>query len=265
MNHYRLEPPFCLMFSGGETSAFMLRQVLDAYDGELPEESAITFTNTGVEHEETLKFIHRVETEWDVPVVWLEYAGPGEYNVVDFESASREGEPFIRLLELTGWFPTPRARLCTSHLKMRTASSYLKSFDWDEWDNALGLRADEPHRVHRIKPDRKGERPVCPMYHAGHSLDDVEAYWSASPWRLGIERWLGNCCGCFLKSRARLDRLADEHPELMEWWAKLEERFGRPFRIDRPTYRQMLTQVTVQGRLFGDDGPDDSLPCTCTD
>ncbi len=35
-NPYRIETPFIVSFSGGATSGFMLRKILDAYEGELP-------------------------------------------------------------------------------------------------------------------------------------------------------------------------------------------------------------------------------------
>jgi hypothetical protein len=38
---------------------------------------------------------------------------------------------------------------------------------------------------------------------------------------------------------------------------------GQTFRVDRPTYRQMLTQVTVQGQLYDDAIEDDTMPCMC--
>lgn len=266
IDHYRLEPPFVVSFSGGETSAFMLRKILDAYGGQLPDDALVLFNNTGLEHEETLRFVQRVSEDWDVDVRWLEYRGPQAFEVVDFESASRAGEPFDLLINEKGYLPTPVARVCTSNLKMRTGIHYLRSLGWTDWDNAIGLRADEPRRATRIRSDYGSETPICPMYHAGDSLREVEAYWSAQPWRLGIPRYLGNCCGCFLKSRKRLETIGLDHPELLEWWARTEERVGSVFRLDRPTYRGLLTQLTIQGRLFGDDDPDDdSIPCTCTE
>ena len=34
-NPYQIEPPALISFSGGRTSGYMLRQILDAYDGRL--------------------------------------------------------------------------------------------------------------------------------------------------------------------------------------------------------------------------------------
>jgi len=263
LEHYRIEPPFSVQFSGGETSAFMLRKIIDAHGGSLPKDSRVVFANTGLEHPKTLEFVQRVGEEWGVPIVWIEYDSESKFRTVTPKTASRKGEPFDALLDKKGYPPTPVARICTVNLKMRAMAAYLMSLGWDDWDAAIGLRADEPHRAQRIKPDNSRETPVCPMYHAGHTLQDVDEFWSAQGWRLEIPRWMGNCCGCFLKSRGRIEMVAEADPSLLEWWAEAEERLGKPFRIDRPNYRQLLTQVTIQGRLFGDDGS--SLPCSCTD
>lgn len=266
IDHYRLTPNFVINFSGGETSAFMLRQVLDSYGGKLPSGGKVLFFNTGLEHDKTLEFVRRVQESWSVDVTWLEYVAPKEFEIVSFDTASRNGEPFRRLIDIKGYPPTPVNRVCTSNLKMRTGYAYLRSIGWDEWDVALGLRADEPRRATRVKADYAAENPVVPMYHAGHSLKDVEEFWSGYEWRLEIPRWLGNCCGCFLKSAGRLGVIASDHPETLEWWAKTEEEIGKPFRLDRPSYRQMLTQVSVQGRLFEQEDLDaDTIPCTCTE
>ena len=261
MNHYKIETPFAVAFSGGATSGFMLRQIIDAYGGELPSDCVVSFQNTGLEHPKTLDFIHEVETRW-CPIVWLEYDPEERFKVVDYKTASRNGEPFSALNTKKKYLPNPMARICTANLKIQASIAYLKSLGWEEWNNAIGLRYDEPHRVHRMKGDVKAENPVMPMYDAMHSLCDVEAFWETQGFKLEIPRWLGNCVGCFLKSRGRLEMVAEAEPEQLDWWIKEEARMGHTFRKDR-TYKGVSLQVLQQGRLFEDDGS--SLPCTCTE
>jgi len=106
---------------------------------------------------------------------------------------------------------------------------------------------------------------------------DVLAFWDSQPFNLNLpdDRY-GNCVGCFLKGRRKLAAVARDTPEYLEWWARQEEETRQRttkyngerwnFRNDRPTYRQMLTQVSVQGRLLGDIGLDDeTIPCMCSD
>jgi hypothetical protein len=44
---YHIEGPALISFSGGRTSAYMLRQILDAYGGRLPDGIVPTFANRG--------------------------------------------------------------------------------------------------------------------------------------------------------------------------------------------------------------------------
>ena len=69
---YRIPTPACISFSGGRTSAFMLKQILNAYEGELPKDIIVCFANTGKELPETLDFVHEVEKMWDIDIHWLE-------------------------------------------------------------------------------------------------------------------------------------------------------------------------------------------------
>ena len=101
------------------------------------------------------------------------------------------------------------------------------------------------------------------MYTAGHTLEDVETWWETQEFKLGIPRWMGNCCGCYLKSRGRLEMVAEEEPDLLKWWEDTEQRTGNRFRNDRDSYKGIRLQVLNQGRLWDDDGT--SIPCTCTD
>lgn len=259
---YKMEAPFVVSFSGGSTSGFMLRKILDAHGGALPAGAEVIFNNTGLEHPKTLDFVNEVQSRW-CPVTWLEFCPEKKFRVVSYETASRKGEPFTAMIKWRGYLPTPVARICTVNLKIRCSAAYLLDQGWSQWENAMGLRYDEPHRVHRMKGDRKAETTVCPMYHAKHSLEDVDSFWDNQEFRLGIPRWLGNCCGCFLKSRGRIEMVAEHDPDLFSWWIETERLIGAPFRIDRPSYKSLLQQVTVQGRLFDDDGT--TQPCSCCD
>ena len=44
---YKIPTPAVISFSGGRTSAFMLKQILNAYGGKLPKDIHVCFANTG--------------------------------------------------------------------------------------------------------------------------------------------------------------------------------------------------------------------------
>lgn len=274
---YLLERPAIVAFSGGRTSAFMLRQIIDAFGGSLPEDVIPCFQNTGLEHCGTYTFIREVEERWSVPIKWLEYRrvedGPSFVEVRP-ETASRNGEPFDALIDSRRFLPNPVTRFCTSELKIRTAYRFTKSLGWDEFTMALGLRADEPRRVAKLKGDRAAEHVTAPMSAAGHTVEDVRAFWAAQTFDLRLpndDAAFGNCVGCFLKSRARLQRVARAEPSALDWWIRQEAKgwqgptgergSGGHFRNDRPSYAAQLEEAKNQGVMFEDD----LEPCFCTD
>jgi len=278
MNPYLLDLPAVVSFSGGRTSGFMLRHILDAHGG-TPDDLVVCFQNTGLEHPATYEFVREVGKRWEVPITWLEYylddEGKHACRTVGFDSASRDGEPFTSLIQKKAYLPNPVARVCTSNLKMRTLDRYLKTLPafQDGYTNAVGLRYDEPRRALRVRSDNGREEMWCPMYHAHHTEEDVLAFWARQPFDLMLPlhgNMAGNCVGCFLKGRGKLEILMEEMPEHFDWWIKAEQLVqttagtGAQFRSDRPSYAAMLKRVQAQGSLFPPD-EEDTIPCMCTD
>lgn len=68
---FRVTGPTCISFSGGRTSAYMLWRVLQS-NGGLPADAVVWFANTGLEAEETLAFVDKCASAWNVPIQWLE-------------------------------------------------------------------------------------------------------------------------------------------------------------------------------------------------
>jgi hypothetical protein len=174
---FHIDGPACISFSGGKTSGYMLRRILDSHDGALPDDVHVLFANTGKEREETLAFVHECESRWFVPIHWVEYAGlayddqkPESRVVVDgvvrlphrevaYETAARGGEPFERVIRERAYLPNPVTRFCTEVLKVRTMKRWMLARGHEEWTSFVGLRADEPRRVARIHdPEKQRER-----------------------------------------------------------------------------------------------------------
>ena len=271
MNPFLITDNTAISFSGGRTSAYLLRKVLDANNG-LPDCAKVLFCNTGKEDEETLNFVYKIETSWNVPITWLEYVAPSEFKVVDFSTASRNGEPFQEIIRHRKMLPNTRARFCTVELKIRTMRRYLQSLGWDEWDNMIGIRGDEQRRAVKMKPDCKQEIPVMPLHQAGIQKAEVLEFWKNNEFDLALpvingETIGGNCDLCFLKSLPKIVTLVSQKPERAIWWAKQEEWAitqttgdGNRFRIDRPRYADIHKFVDKQMDMF-----DDSIECFCGD
>lgn len=215
-----------IAFSGGRTSAYMLHQILEA-NGGLPDRVQVTFQNTGREMPETLDFVQEVGEIWGIPIVWLEYLpiAPG-FERVSHNSASRNGEPFENLILKKKFLPNQQARFCTIELKVRTAKKYLRSLGWERWTNAVGLRADEPHRLNKPAPPERWT-VWHPLATAGVSRHDVAAFWRRQKFDLRLPNikgncWLGNCDGCFLKSEAHVAAFSRDFPDRAAWWERME-------------------------------------------
>jgi 3'-phosphoadenosine 5'-phosphosulfate sulfotransferase (PAPS reductase)/FAD synthetase len=209
-----------ISFSGGRTSAYMLHQIL-AVNGDLPERAKVVFSNTGREMPETLDFVQEVGDRFNVPIVWVEDAKRGGeklFDMVSHNSASRDGEPFARLIERKKACPDQSKRFCTEHLKILPARRYLISLGWKEWTNGVGIRADEAHRK-KPSPDKRVTR-WYPLEDV--TVDHVNNFWRGQPFDLRVPKGLGNCDGCFLKSEATLAALARDYPERHQWWERQE-------------------------------------------
>ena len=108
---FKIIEPTIVSFSGGRTSAYMLWRVLQSNNG-IPDEAIVCFANTGKEDEETLKFVHACATRWQVPITWLEFRdSEPKFEVVNFETASRNGEPFEALIKKKNYF-----NLCKNYI-----------------------------------------------------------------------------------------------------------------------------------------------------
>ena len=71
---YRIARPAAISFSGGRSSGYMLKHVVDAYSGKLPDDVVVVvFANTGREMPATLDFVDECAKRWDVPITWVEY------------------------------------------------------------------------------------------------------------------------------------------------------------------------------------------------
>lgn len=244
--HYALPDGNVLIsFSGGRTSGYMLREILDA-NGSLPDKAKVVFANTGREMPETLDFVKKCSDRWSVSITWLEYVRCDNkvgVSVVNHNSASRNGEPLEELFVSRSYLPNVVSRFCTQETKVKTIKRYLVSQGWTTWTNTVGIRADEAHRVKPSKDKRWTN--WFPLADAGATKKDVMSFWSKQPFDLRVTKGGGNCDGCFLKSEATLAAMWREHPNRMQWWADMEAKIGGTFHKAR-SYAELGSFVERQ-------------------
>lgn len=271
--------------SGGRTSGYMLRRILDAHGGSLPGHARAVFCNTGKERAETLDFLVEMQARWAVDITWLEYTYRADlaggrspekqknwYRVVDRETASLDGRPFEELIRSREMLPNCVTRFCTSSLKVETTQRWIRhEAGWKKpWD-VLGIRWDEQRRLKRAINAEC--RVTYPLAEARDTLDDVMRFWAAQPFDLALRPHQGNCDLCFLKGQGKIKRLIRENPEAADWWIRMEDYREAVARemlhpeyqrfLERATYRQLRDEALSEGVLpLEDEG---GIDCFCGD
>lgn len=190
--------PIFISFSAGETSGDMLLRMWEKYNGK--RKIIVLFANTGQEWEETLKFAHRIELFYKIPIIWLEAIVDPEYGkgikhkVVNFYTAARSHElntPMEQLIRKLG-IPNKDQLHCTRDLKTRVMESYLKSIGIKECNTLIGIRFDE---MSRLTSSKLFYEPAI----SGVTKKDVNFRWSQRPFRLNLTGYNGNCRWCHKK------------------------------------------------------------------
>lgn len=245
-------------FSGGRTSAFMTKMLLDHCSDEY--DFIVTYANTGLEHEKTLEFINNCDKHFGFNTVWLEAVVNPEkskgttHKIVTFETASRNGEPFHEVIKKYG-VPNPSYPHCTRELKLQVMHSYLRSIGLNHKDipTAIGIREDETRRVNKKAADVKIEYPLIDLFPS--DKQDVLAWWSKQEFDLGLEEWDGNCKGCYKKSFKKIFKQIDSDPELLNFHIKMEELYPQvgnkdEHKLDRVFFRGNTPAKVLQEMYF---------------
>lgn len=263
MNPYLIKEPTCISFSGGRTSAYLLWRVLQANNG-LPKDAVICFANTGKEHEATLDFVNAIAKEWNVSIVWLEYIKEKpKFKIVDYETASRNGQPFSDLIDKKKFLPNSVMRFCTTELKILPITNYMASIGYDEFQTMAGIRADEPKRIVKLR-----ETLYAPLAIDGKTQEDVQRFWKSNSFDLQIEfrnkvTALGNCDLCFMKGGHQIMSIIQSEPVRAIWWADQENKIKGRFSKDRPNYAAMMKFSKEQQDMF--DKNEETISCFCGD
>ena len=213
-------------FSGGRTSAFMSKWLKDSVSHIY--RIYFVFANTGLEHEKTLEFVNRCDKEWGLNIVWIEdithmELGKGQtYRVVNYETASRNGEPYKNLASIEG-VPCPTRPICTDRLKTVILKKYRDSISKNAV-SAIGIRADE---MDRINPSAKKERIVYPLVSMRPTYKpEIINWFKDNSFDLEIPEHLGNCVTCWKKSDRKLLTIAKNNPEHFIHFKEIESKYG---------------------------------------
>lgn len=219
-----------ISISGGRTSAYMAILCKKIFhDCDL----IYVFANTSREKDETLDFLHNVDREFNLGIVWVEaVVNHGErkstgHKVVDYYSAKRDGSVFEEVIKKYG-IPNSKFLHCTRELKTNPIKSYAKASGFGiygkDYETAIGYRYDEPKRVNRIKAIR--EKHIYPMFSGMIRKDEVLRFWSEQSFDLGLKEHEGNCKLCYKKSKRKLLTQIAEDPDTAKWIFEMEAKYS---------------------------------------
>lgn len=265
MSPYLIQGPALISFSGGRTSGFMLHEILKAFDGKLPSDVHVVFANTGKEREETLRFVYECGVRWNVYIEWVEWRdSPEGYDVVGFNSASRNGEPFQALIDKKRRLPNWKERWCTQFLKVKPMTALAASMGLAPctYREVVGLRYDEGHRIFKgiARSEKDGRQVIWPLAKAKVTKADVMAFWAAQPFDLGLNGWEGNCDLCFLKGRGIRKHIIRNNPQAASWWDD-REREQNGFFDRRDLVSELVAEVAKSPTMFDEPLEEYDVEC----
>lgn len=218
-----------ISFSGGRTSAYMTKMLLDSLDRSIYD-IAVVFANTGKEREETLDFVHECDIRFGFDTIWIEAVinpvrGEGtRAKVVDYHSADRSGRVFEEMIKKYG-IPNTSFLHCTRELKTNAITSYVRDqLGWKNYYTAIGIRSDE---IDRINPKRKKLRYIYPLITIFPATKyTVNEFWIRQEFDLRLKSYEGNCDLCYKKSDRKLLTLCREIPDRTVWWEEMEDKYS---------------------------------------
>jgi len=183
------------------------------------------------------------------------------------------------------YLPNIMVRYCTTELKMKPIFDWWQKEINEVCEMRIGFRKGEEKRANRMldKLNENGNeeikiivgkrgnqnkwgmvewrKPKFPLIEDGLKAIDIENYWNKNK-GVGFEKgYYNNCVGCFHRSPLFLNKMAQEHPNKMEWFARIEEEnTPNTFRKD-VTYRQIMNWQPQTELSFDDFNECDSGYC----
>ena len=241
-------------FSGGRTSAFM-GLLLKDFPKYKDFKKVFIFANTGKELPQTLDFINKCDKEWDLNIVWLEAnvineKGVGtNFKIVDYETASRNGEPFKDMLDKYA-MPNNFASNCTRELKLAPINKYVKSLGYKEVYTAMGIRFDERHRESNTAEKQNIVYPL--IYDLKVDSKFIRDWWDRQSFDLELKDYEGNCDLCFKKSLKKRLTIIKENPTVADWWLKMEQDYSSDAipRFDLRTNKSIEELISMAAQPF---------------
>jgi hypothetical protein len=226
--------------SAGYSSMMMAIKIKEWY----PNDTIIyLFANTGMEDERSLQFLKECSDYYGLDIIYLEpilntKKGKGtNYKVVKFEELDRTGWFFELGISIYG-IPSRANKWCNRELKLIPMTKFGNDyFGVNNWCVALGIRIDE---MDRFSENYKTNNLFYPLVENKIDSRERNKFWSTQSIKLNIKAYEGNCTMCFEKSDRKRMTIANEYPDKVIWWDKMENKYGHIKIEGKPVYNDMI-------------------------
>ena len=217
--------------SGGRSSARMARHI-QTHTKYADYNKVFIFCNTGMERPETIAFLKDIVKHWQIPLTLIEGVYSTEkgvgvgYKVVDFETMDMQAQTFANMIAhknkgIFSGLPNMKAPYCSENLKSLPSKKFADDiFGKNSYQLAIGYRKEDmPKRISwaEIKADTKRIFPLLTDFEAPIGQQELNAFWSTQPFKLGIHNKLGNCELCWKKSTTNLIENIKHGTRFIDW------------------------------------------------
>lgn len=212
--------------SGGRTSGYMAAYLKRT----MPDANLLfVFANTGQEHPKTIEFLKNLNQHFCLNLVCVEsvvHRGvrvASTHKAVPINELHMGGDLFREMCAEYG-LPNKDYPHCNRELKLNPIHSYaVEHFGSDDYDTAIGIRADE---IDRMSVSAKKRRIFYPLVKNPTIKAQIHDWWKKQPFDLEIPEHHGNCLTCWKKSDRKLKTIATDNPEWFELFRELERDHG---------------------------------------
>jgi cellobiose-specific phosphotransferase system component IIB len=262
--------------SGGRSSAMMARhiQISEKYKDY---NKVFVFANTGMERYETIQFLKDIEKHWKLPLIKIEgvysdVMGVGvSYKTVEWDELNMNAQPFSDAImhknkgEFDG-LPNQEAPYCSDIMKTIPCKKLADSiFGVNNYVKAIGFRKEDmPKRITfaEIKEDKKRIFPLLTDFEMPIGQIELNKWWEAQPFKLGIHGKFGNCELCWKKSDSNLIDVIRYGTRFVEWWDKHEKKYANTSFRGRKSINDLVKMASSNFTPEIDFGYED-YNCVC--
>lgn len=174
------------------------------------------------------------------------------------------------------YLPNQMVRYCTTHLKIYPIFEYWKKNINEVCEMRIGFRKGEERRQQNMldKLNKNGNeeikivvgkrgnknkwgmvewrKPSFPLIENGIDNKTIQSYWSKNTDVKFPKGYYNNCVGCFHRSPLFLNKMYQEHPNKIEWFAKQEEQ-NKPNTFRKDVNFKQIMQFAPQSELSFED------------